>query len=91
MFTWLARFIEHHPGLHRFSLSIWRLFPPRLAGFLRGLLGRKWLVGAIAVMIDETTSPLEVLLVEHTYRRKGRMGASRGIPRVDSRRSYKTA
>jgi 8-oxo-dGTP pyrophosphatase MutT (NUDIX family) len=78
MFAWLARFIEHHPGLHRFSLLVWRLFPPRLAGFLRGLLGRKWLVGAVAVMIDETTSPMEVLLVEHTYRSRGAWGLPGG-------------
>ncbi len=78
MFTWLARFIEHHPGLHRFSLLVWRLFPPRLAGFLRGLLGRKWLVGAVAVMIDENTSPSEVLLVEHTYRTRGAWGLPGG-------------
>ncbi len=64
MFTWLARFIERHPNLHRLSLLVWRLLPPRLAGFLKGLLARKWLVGAVAVMIDESTSPLEVLLVE---------------------------
>src|SRR6266576_3357311 len=74
MFTWLARFIERHPNLHRFSLLVWRLFPPRLAGFLKGMLARKWLVGAVAVMIDENTSPSEVLLVEHSYRPKGRWG-----------------
>ena len=78
MFTWLTRFIEHHPGLHRLSLLAWRLFPPRLAGFLRGLLGRKWLVGAVAVMIDESTSPSEVLLVEHTYRTRGAWGLPGG-------------
>jgi 8-oxo-dGTP pyrophosphatase MutT (NUDIX family) len=78
MFTWLTRFIEHHPGLHRFSLRVWRLFPPRLAGFLRGLLGRKWLVGAVAVMIDENTSPAAVLLVEHTYRTRGTWGLPGG-------------
>jgi 8-oxo-dGTP pyrophosphatase MutT (NUDIX family) len=78
MFTWLARFIEHHPNLHRFSLLVWRLLPPRLAGFLRGLLSRKWLVGAVAVMIDENTSPLEVLLVEHSYRPKGTWGLPGG-------------
>ena len=43
MFAWLARFIEHHPGLHKLSLLVWRLFPPRMAGFLKGLLARKWL------------------------------------------------
>ena len=78
MFTWLTRFIEHHPGLHRLSLVVWRLFPPRLAGFLRGLLGRKWLVGAVAVMIDESVSPSSVLLVEHTYRSRGAWGLPGG-------------
>ena len=78
MFAWLARFIEHHPGLHRYSLLVWRLFPPRLAGFLKGLLARKWLVGAVAVMIDETASPAEVLLVEHSYRPKGAWGLPGG-------------
>jgi 8-oxo-dGTP pyrophosphatase MutT (NUDIX family) len=78
MFTWLARFIEHHPDLHRLSLRVWRLFPPRLAGLLKGLLARKWLVGAVAVMIDESTSPVEVLLVEHSYRPKGAWGLPGG-------------
>lgn len=78
MFAWLARFIERHPNLHRFSLLVWRLFPPRLAGFLKGLLARKWLVGAVAVMIDENTSPVEVLLVEHSYRPKGAWGLPGG-------------
>jgi 8-oxo-dGTP pyrophosphatase MutT (NUDIX family) len=78
MFAWLARFIEHHPGLHRLSLLVWRLFPPRLAGFLKGLLARKWLVGAVAVMIDEGASPAEVLLVEHSYRPKGAWGLPGG-------------
>lgn len=78
MFAWLARFIEHHPSLHRFSLLVWRLFPPRLAGFLKGLLARKWLVGAVAVMIDENTDSPEVLLVEHSYRPKGAWGLPGG-------------
>jgi hypothetical protein len=78
MFTWLARFIERHPNLHRLSLLAWRLFPPRLAGFLKGLLARKWLVGAVAVMIDESTCPWEVLLVEHSYRSKGTWGLPGG-------------
>src|SRR6266700_7786558 len=78
MFTWLARFIEGRPNLHRLSLLVWRLFPPRLAGFLKGLLARKWLVGAVAVMIDESTSPVEVLLVEHSYRPKGAWGLPGG-------------
>jgi 8-oxo-dGTP pyrophosphatase MutT (NUDIX family) len=60
------------------SLRVWRLFPPRLAGFLKGLLARKWLVGAVAVMIDESTSPVEVLLVEHSYRAKGAWGLPGG-------------
>ena len=77
MFAWLARFIEHHPSLHRFSLLVWRMFPPRVAGFLKGLLARKWLVGAVAVMVDERTPP-EVLLVEHSYRRKGAWGLPGG-------------
>src|SRR5215470_14869923 len=78
MFAWLARFIEHHPRLHKFSLLVWRLFPPRLAGFLKGLLARKWLVGAVAVMIDEKASPPEVLLVEHSYRTNGAWGLPGG-------------
>jgi 8-oxo-dGTP pyrophosphatase MutT (NUDIX family) len=78
MFTWLARFIERHPNLHRLSLLVWRLFSPRLAGFLKGLLARKWLVGAVAVMIDESCSPLELLLVEHSYRPRGAWGLPGG-------------
>ncbi|HKC45470.1 MAG TPA: NUDIX hydrolase [Burkholderiales bacterium] len=78
MFIWLARFIERHPDLHRLSLLVWRLFPPRLAGFLKGVLARKWLVGAVAVMIDESTSPAEVLLVEHSYRPRGAWGLPGG-------------
>jgi 8-oxo-dGTP pyrophosphatase MutT (NUDIX family) len=78
MFVWLARLIERHPQLHRSSLLIWRLFPPRVAGFLKGVLARSWVVGAVAVMIDEDTSPPEVLLVEHTYRPKGAWGLPGG-------------
>jgi 8-oxo-dGTP pyrophosphatase MutT (NUDIX family) len=78
MFAWLARFLERHPSLHRASLLIWRMFPPRLAGFLKGLLARNWVVGAVAVMIDETTSPPEVLLVEHSYRPRGAWGLPGG-------------
>jgi len=78
MFAWLTRFIERHPDLHRFTLRIWRAFPPRLAGFAKGLLARKWLVGAVAVMIDDTTWPAEVLLVEHSYRPKGAWGLPGG-------------
>ena len=74
----LTRFIEHHPSLHRISLAAWRCFPPRLAGFLKGIFARNWLVGAVAVMIDEGASPPEVLLVEHSYRRKGAWGLPGG-------------
>ncbi len=78
MFSWIAHFIEGRPGLHKLSLRIWRLFPPRLAGFMKGMLARKWLVGAVAVMIDENTSPAEVLLVEHSYRPRGAWGLPGG-------------
>jgi 8-oxo-dGTP pyrophosphatase MutT (NUDIX family) len=78
MFAWLARYIEHHPSLHRLALLVWRRFPPRLAGFLKGLLARRWLVGAVAVMIDDDATPPEVLLVEHSYRPKGVWGLPGG-------------
>jgi 8-oxo-dGTP pyrophosphatase MutT (NUDIX family) len=78
MFTWLTRFIERHPNLHRIALLVWRWFPPRLAGYLKGQLSRRWLVGAVAVIIDEKTLPPEVLLVEHSYRPKGAWGLPGG-------------
>jgi 8-oxo-dGTP pyrophosphatase MutT (NUDIX family) len=78
MFTWITRFIERHHGLHRASLAVWRFFPPRLAGFLKGILARNWLVGAVAVMVDETRSPPDVLLVEHSYRPRGAWGLPGG-------------
>src|ERR1700741_2669838 len=78
MFTWLTHFIEAHPSLHGLALRVWRLFPARLAGFLKGLLARKWVVGAVAVMIDDSTSPCGVLLVEHSYRPKGAWGLPGG-------------
>ena len=78
MFTWLTRFIERHPGMHRFSLAVWRSFPPRMAGFLKGLMSRNWLVGAVAVIVDDTHSPPEVLLVEHSYRPRGAWGLPGG-------------
>lgn len=78
MFAWLARLIERYPKLHRSALLVWRWFPPRVAGFLKGILARNWLVGAVAVMIDQNTSPPEVLLVEHTYRSKGAWGLPGG-------------
>ena len=78
MFTWIARFIEGHPRLHRAALVVWRAFPPRLAGFLKGVLARNWVVGAVAVMIDEAASPAEVLIVEHSYRPRGAWGLPGG-------------
>ena len=94
MFTWIARFIERHPHLHRGALALWRLFPPRLAGFLKGVLARNWVVGAVAVMIDTDTSPAEILIVEHSYRPRGAWGLPGGalesipgdprVPRYDA-------
>jgi 8-oxo-dGTP pyrophosphatase MutT (NUDIX family) len=78
MFSQLAHFVEKHPSIHRSSLAVWRLFPPRIAGFLKGLLTRNWLVGAVAVMIDEDSSPPQVLLVQHSYRPKGAWGLPGG-------------
>lgn len=49
-----------------------------MAGFLKGIMARNWLVGAVAVMIDETHSPPEVLLVEHSYRPRGTWGLPGG-------------
>jgi 8-oxo-dGTP pyrophosphatase MutT (NUDIX family) len=49
-----------------------------MAGFLKGLLARNWLVGAVAVMIDGNASPPEVLLVQHSYRSKGAWGLPGG-------------
>jgi 8-oxo-dGTP pyrophosphatase MutT (NUDIX family) len=78
MLVWLARYIERHPGLHGLALHVWRRFPPRLAGFLKGQFARSWVVGAVAVMVDEQTWPPQVLLVEHSYRRKGAWGLPGG-------------
>ena len=78
MFAWLAHFIEKHPWLHRAALAVWKLFPARLAGLLKGLLSRNWLVGAVAVLIDDATQPPEILIVEHSYRRKGAWGLPGG-------------
>jgi len=49
-----------------------------MAGFLKGIMARNWLVGAVAVMIDETRSPPDVLLVEHSYRARGSWGLPGG-------------
>jgi 8-oxo-dGTP pyrophosphatase MutT (NUDIX family) len=78
LLAWLAHRIERHPGLHRLALHLWRAFPPRLAGFLKGQLARNWLVGAVAVLIDTDTVPPEVLLVEHSYRPRGAWGLPGG-------------
>ena len=78
MLSWLARYVEHHHGLHRVSLKIWRLFPARLAGFLKGLLSTSWTVGAVAVMVDADNGSPQVLLVEHSYRTRGAWGLPGG-------------
>ncbi len=49
-----------------------------MAGFLKGLLARNWLVGAVAVVLDAEASPTSVLLVQHSYRRKGSWGLPGG-------------
>jgi len=78
MFASIIRYIENRQVIHRLLLRIWRLFPPRLAGFLKGLLARSWVLGAVAVMIDDTVRPAQVLLVEHSYRRRGAWGLPGG-------------
>ena len=78
MLTKGIRYIESQQSIHRLLLRIWRLFPPRLAGFLKGLLARSWVLGAVAVMIDDTVQPAQVLLVEHSYRRHGTWGLPGG-------------
>ena len=78
MYTESIRYIENQQFIHRILLRIWRLFPPRVAGFLKGLLARNWVLGAVAVMIDNTVQPAQVLLVEHSYRRHGAWGLPGG-------------
>ncbi len=78
MFTRIIRYVENQQLVHRILLRIWRLFPARLAGFLKGLLTRSWVLGAVAVMIDDTVRPPQVLLVEHSYRRRGAWGLPGG-------------
>ena len=78
MFTRFVQYIEHQVGLHRALLALWRRFPPRLAGFLKGLLTRSWVLGAVAVMVDDEVTPARVLLVEHSYRRRGAWGLPGG-------------
>lgn len=74
MLSWLTRFIERRPWIHRASVSVWRLFPPRLAGFLKGLLTRSWVVGVVAVVVEQREDGTEVLIAEHTYRKSGNWG-----------------
>ncbi len=78
MFKRIVWYIEHQAGLHRVLLALWRRFPPRLAGFLKGLLTRSWVLGAVAVMVDESVTPAQVLLVQHSYRRRGAWGLPGG-------------
>ena len=78
MFTKIIRYIENQQVIHRSLLRIWRLFPPRLAGFLKGLLARSWVLGAVAVMIDDTVQPAAPVPVEHSYRRHGAWGLPGG-------------
>ncbi|MDH3979810.1 MAG: NUDIX hydrolase [Gammaproteobacteria bacterium] len=78
MFTRIVQYIEHQAGLHRTLLALWRRFPPRLAGFLKRILTRSWVLGAVAVMVDDTVTPARVLLVEHSYRRRGAWGLPGG-------------
>jgi len=78
MLTKLIQYIEKQQVIHRLLLRIWRLLPARLAGFLKGLLARSWVLGAVAVIIDDTVQPAQVLLVEHSYRRHGAWGLPGG-------------
>jgi 8-oxo-dGTP pyrophosphatase MutT (NUDIX family) len=78
MLSSLARFVERRPFLHRLALRLWRSFPPRLAGYLKGRTARSWLVGVVAVMLDRSVDPPQVLLVEHSYRRRGAWGLPGG-------------
>jgi 8-oxo-dGTP pyrophosphatase MutT (NUDIX family) len=78
MFSRLVHFIERHPALHRILLVVWRSFPPRMAGYLKGLLARNWLVGAAAVVLDVDRPIPEILLVQHSYRPKGSWGLPGG-------------
>jgi len=78
MLTRVVHYIEHQAGLHRALLALWRRLPPRLAGLLKGLLTRSWVLGAVAVMVDDEVTPARVLLVEHSYRRRGAWGLPGG-------------
>jgi len=78
MFSRLVSFIERHPALHRILLAVWRSFPPRVAGYLKGLLARNWLVGVVAVLLDLDRPIPEILLVQHSYRTRGSWGLPGG-------------
>jgi 8-oxo-dGTP pyrophosphatase MutT (NUDIX family) len=78
LLSWLGHLIERFPSLHRTALRVWRLFPPRLAGFLKGQFARNWLVGAVAVIVDDEVSPPQILLVKHSYRPRGAWGLPGG-------------
>jgi len=49
-----------------------------MAGYLKGLLARNWLVGAVAVVLDVDRPIPEILLVLHSYRPKGSWGLPGG-------------
>ncbi|CRI64617.1 hypothetical protein THIOKS12020006 [Thiocapsa sp. KS1] len=78
MLSGLTHWIEQRPALHRVALRLWRLFPPRLAGMLKRFMARDWIVGAVGVLVDANRSPPEVLLIEHSYRRRGAWGLPGG-------------
>lgn len=78
MLSGLTHWIEQRPALHRVALRLWRLFPPRLAGLLKRFMARDWIVGAVGVLVDTSRSPSEVLLIEHSYRRRGAWGLPGG-------------
>ncbi|WP_296808318.1 NUDIX hydrolase [Thiocapsa sp.] len=78
MFSGLTHWIEQRPALHRVALRLWRLFPSRLAGLLKRFMARNWIVGAVGVLMDTNRSPPEVLLIEHSYRRRGAWGLPGG-------------
>ncbi len=52
--------------------------PSEIGRILKGASHEKLVVGAVAVMIDEDTTPPEILLVQHSYRTKGAWGLPGG-------------
>lgn len=79
MFGGLVQFLESQPLLHKMCIAIWKNLPPRAAGFMRQLLMTNYVVGAAAVIVDESTNPPEVLLARHTYRKRGVWGLPGGV------------